>query len=138
MAYIWISCKFQSSCGPVESINNGHVHTTDHKCWAVRGTNCYISQRTWPLTIQIRNCWSCSHDVSMYMGTDLEIQSLRTINNPAYQRRSLKVPAKLHYTKYPLLISINYPNSSPDAPNRFVVLKKKIVGIFSKLKATCN
>jgi hypothetical protein len=59
------------------------------------------------------------------MGTDLEIQSLRTINNPAYQRRSLKLQAKLYYTKYPLLISIVYANSSPDAPNRFVVQKRK-------------
>jgi hypothetical protein len=109
-----ISCKFQFSCGQMSSlvacINNGHVHTTDYKGWQARGTNCYISKRTWPLPIQSLNCWSRSHDDFIYMGTDLKIQSLRTINNPANQRRSLKLQANLYYTKYPLLISIIYAN----------------------------
>ncbi len=133
-----ISCKFQ--CILWSDVESCCVHIqwtcTHYRLQVLAGkrANCYISKHTWPLTIQTLNCWSRSHDVFIYMGTDLKIQSLRTMNNPANQRRSLKLQAKLYYTKYPLLISIVYANSLPDAPNRFVIKKKENRGYLFEIK----
>jgi hypothetical protein len=65
-----------------------------------------------------------------------EIQSLGIIkNDPGCKRRSLKLQKELYYTNYPLLISIVYANSSPDAPAvLWIENGKENHGYLSKLK----